>query len=185
MTACHRADSNRKGNFCSAPRANRHANREVLLVNKITYSHDLTIPSLLRNLRLSRWKAPRGLVSLILVVLSTVLAAAGCGQSGPARYEVRGTVTYGGQPVPAGQVIFEPDSEKNNTGPPAYARIQDGQYRTQPGKGVVGGPHLVRIIGTTGQPTPEMPQGQMLFPEYRLKVDLPRSNAVRNFEVPK
>lgn len=124
------------------------------------------------------------LVSMTLAVLSLMLAAAGCGESGPARYEVRGRVTYGGKPVPAGQVVFEPDSEKGNTGPPAYARIQNGQYRTEPGKGAVGGPHVVRIIGATGQPTPEMPQGQMLFPEYRLKVDLPRSHAVQNFEVP-
>jgi len=109
----------------------------------------------------------------------------GCGApSGPPRYDLEGSVTYGGKPVPAGRVVLEPDSDKGNSGPASYGEIKDGRYVTEPGKGTVGGPHVARISGTDGVPQAEVPQGLPLFGEYRTTVDLPRQSASHDFDVP-
>lgn len=110
---------------------------------------------------------------------------AGCGgPAGPARYDVEGVVTYDGKPVPAGRVVFEPDSAKGNQGPACYADIEDGKYASPSGKGTVGGPHVVRINGSNGVPHDESPLGTALFPEYRTNVDLPKETATHDFDVP-
>ena len=109
----------------------------------------------------------------------------GCGgRSGPARYDIQGSVTYQGKPVPAGRLVFEPDAEKGNKGPASYADIKDGRYATPRGKGMVGGPHVVRITGTDGKASGESPQGSMLFPEFKTKADLPKEAAKKDFDVP-
>ena len=86
----------------------------------------------------------------------------GCsGSSGPPRYPVEGSVTYDGKPVPAGQIVFEPDSTAGNQGPASYATIDHGRFATPRGKGTVGGPHRVRITGTDGQASGESPHGSI------------------------
>lgn len=117
--------------------------------------------------------------------LSAMMLVAGCGKSdGPQRYSLSGQVTYGGQPVPAGQIVFEPDSSANNKGPQGYADIKDGKYRTEPGKGTVGGPHRVRITGYDGLTTDESKPTKPLFAEYQTKTDLPTADGTKDFEVP-
>ena len=124
----------------------------------------------------ARWRCLVGLAAVLLP---------GCGPSGAGRYDVSGAVTYDGQPVPAGLVIFEPDASKGNTGPASYATIQQGRYATQPGEGAVGGPILVRIMGRDGDPSSETPQGRMLFPrEYQTNINLPQENTTHDFDVP-
>ena len=124
---------------------------------------------------------PWPLGMLVLVGLSL----AGCGRSGPPRYELSGTVTYGGQPLPAGVIFFDPDVRQGNDGPQGFAHIQDGRYDTrQKGKGQVGGPHRVRIFGFDGHPGPELPMGKPLFSEYQADHHLPRENSTRDFDVP-
>jgi hypothetical protein len=115
-------------------------------------------------------------------------AVAGCGgQSGPARYDFSGTVTYNGQPVPEGAIQFLPDASKGNEGPATNANIVQGKYDTAlSGKGPIGGEHIVIINGFDGKARPEdeMPYGSPLFPEYRSTVDLPKtSGETVNFEV--
>jgi hypothetical protein len=113
------------------------------------------------------------------------LLVAGCGRSGPPRYELSGTVTYAGKPLPAGVIFFDPDVRQGNDGPQGFAHVQEGRYDTrQTGKGSVGGPHRVRIQGFDGQPGPELPLGQPLFPEYQTDHDLPKENSTRDFEIP-
>jgi len=109
----------------------------------------------------------------------------GCGPGGPPRYDISGSITYNGKPVPGGRIVFEPDREQNNHGPASYAVIKDGHYATDSGKGPVGGPHIVRIMGRDGVSTFESPHGTTIFPEYRTKVDLPREDTGKDFEVPK
>lgn len=117
--------------------------------------------------------------------VSVLLLFAGCGgPDGPARFELSGTVTYGGQPVPAGEVAFEPDAAKGNAGPASYAQIQKGRYTTQPSKGTVGGPHVVRITGMDGMASGELPEGRMLFFEYTTTAELPKQDSTRDFDVP-
>ena len=100
-----------------------------------------------------------------------------CGASGPERYELSGTVQFQGKPVPAGQIVFEPDSSKGNVGPQGMAEIREGKYDTRGGRGMVGGPHVVRIRGYDRLSLDEMHPPQPLFPEYETTVDLSRKTA--------
>jgi hypothetical protein len=113
------------------------------------------------------------------------LVAAGCGRdTGPARYAVSGTVRYDGQPVPAGEVVLEPDGSQGNTGPGSFAIIDDGQYRTEPNSGVVGGPYVVRIMGYDGIPAGDSTVGTPLFPAYETQVDFPQQSTTQDFDIP-
>jgi len=126
-------------------------------------------------------------VAFFLAVVSlTLIVVAGCGERAPTLYHVSGTVTFGGKPVPAGSILFEPDTTKGNQGPAGYAQIKDGKYNTQAGgRGTVGGPHRVRIMGLSGVRIDEdSPEGVPLFPEYTTQVDLPKQNTTQDFDVP-
>lgn len=123
--------------------------------------------------------------------LLACLLLSGCGllsEGGPARYEVSGTVTYQGAPVPYGEIVFEPDSTKGNEGPAARAVIQNGAYLVDKEKGVVSGPLRVRINGYDGKAPPgggTMPHGKSLFAEYIDQVVQPDDVATHDFTVAK
>lgn len=82
-----------------------------------------------------------------------LLAAAGCGDDSglPQRYAVRGKVTYKGEPVPSGTVIFEPADAQ--AGRVAQGPIQDGSYSLstagEGGDGALPGDYKVAIISKT------------------------------------
>jgi hypothetical protein len=120
------------------------------------------------------------LVALVVVApLATVLA--GCG--GERTYNLSGTVTFKGRPVPVGQIVFEPAA--GNRGAPAFAKIKDGHYDTSlDGHGTLGGPHIVLIHGRDGVARGELLNGLSLFSDFSTTVDLPKKNATRDFEVP-
>lgn len=110
-----------------------------------------------------------------------LMATLGCGRGGSAGYQVSGKVTYGGQPLPAGSVQFEPDA--GASGLCAMAVIENGTYTTTTG-GVSGGKYLVRIN------PPEIASGDDLskviqFPVYQTTIDLPQADTTHDFEVPK
>jgi len=118
-----------------------------------------------------------------------LLVPVGCGSDdGPPRHELSGTVTYNGQPVPAGYILFAPDTSQGNTGPGAQAEISEGRYHTLPGQGTVGGPHVVTISGFDGvafQDGPiQNPSGKRLFATHQVKLDLPKEQTTQNFAVP-
>ncbi len=111
----------------------------------------------------------------------------GCGR-GEHRFELSGTVTYEGRPVPAGYIVFNPDAAAGNTGPGSTADIRDGRYATPPGRGTIGGPHTLSIFGFDGNPyTIEggmpNPMGKPLF-ITDLRVDLPKQKASHDFALP-
>jgi hypothetical protein len=122
----------------------------------------------------------------VLVALGAIGLVSGCGgASGPERYELSGTVQFQGKPVPAGQIVFEPDSSKGNVGPQGMAEIREGKYDTRDGgRGMVGGPHVVRIRGYDRLSLDEMHPPQPLFPEYETTVDLSKEDGVYDFDVP-
>jgi hypothetical protein len=118
-----------------------------------------------------------------------ISCTAGCDQQGVDRYDLAGKVTFRGQPVPKGYLIFAPDREKGNSGPGAKAGIADGNYETMAGMGTVGGPHVVTIFGADGIPYKmedgnTNPMGKPLFPSYETEVDLPKQSGTYDFEVP-
>ncbi len=125
----------------------------------------------------------RGLLNCCLA-LTFALCLVGCEKEGPARYEVSGTVTYNGQPVPVGEVVFEPDTYQGNSGPGSVAQIRDGIYQTEPGMGVMGGAYIVRIVGFDGVSVGDSTAGTGLFPPYETTVELPQDDAVQDFNVP-
>lgn len=124
----------------------------------------------------------------LVCCLGAVLALGGigCGPRGLSRYALEGTVTFDGKPVPGGQVILEPDFEAGNRGPGSYCDIVDGRYTTPPGRGHVGGPHRLRVMGfefSTDTSTGDL-IGRPLFPPHDLRLDLPRANARQDVIVP-
>ena len=133
-----------------------------------------------------RYPADLGLrASLALALL--LASAAGCGQRGPERFRVSGTVTYAGKPVPLGRVVFEPDTSRGNDGPQGFAPIENGRFDTSGPhcRGMVGGPMRVRIDGLEMKAGEDAAaSGKLLFPSYEEAVDLPRANVVRDFVVP-
>jgi hypothetical protein len=122
----------------------------------------------------------QGLITIFLVGMLT-----GCGaSSGPTRYELSGRVLHQGKPVPIGEIILRPDAAAGNDGPGSVATIRDGAYRTEAGRGVVGGPYIVEIMGFDGIPVGESTEGAVLFDPITRKVELSRQAATHDFEVP-
>jgi hypothetical protein len=86
----------------------------------------------------------------LTALLIPLLPALGCGKSSelPALIQVKGKVTYKGQPVTKGMIKFEPDGY----GRPANGKLgSDGTFvltTLKEGDGVVAGEHRVYIIGT-------------------------------------
>lgn len=120
------------------------------------------------------------------LVCAVVLFVAGCGEKGPPRYHLTGKVTLAGQPVPAGQIFFDPDIGKKNDGPAGFAFIKNGDYDTRlDGRPHIGGAHQVRIQAFDGKPGAELPLGRLMVPEYTTEADLPTQNAAKDFDVPK
>ena len=121
-------------------------------------------------------------MTLMLLALCSFL---GC-QSGPRIYHVKGTVTYKGQPLPAGVIFFDPDIMKQNDGPQGYAFVKDGVYDTadKGGQGVVGRAYQVRIQGFDGKPGEELPMGRTLFTGFKQAVEFPLQNSTHDFQVP-
>lgn len=133
------------------------------------------------------WKRGCGIGQVRIPCPPLVLAlifAAGCG-GGERVYDLSGAVTYQGKPVPAGTIVLEPDVSQGNKGSPGFAKIKNGQYDTRQGegKGTVGGPHLVRIIGLDGVARGELINGSPLFPEFNTTAELPKQNGTQDFEV--
>jgi hypothetical protein len=120
----------------------------------------------------------------VCVTLLAVVCA-GCGKTGPARYEISGNVSYNGMPLPAGTISFDPVGQEMGGG---FASIENGQYDTEKGgRGHLGGKHLVTIVGTDGKRlNPNDPDSGMksLFQPYETEVDLPTSKGTQDFEVP-
>ncbi len=116
-------------------------------------------------------------------LLLTTWLIIGC-SNGINRFEVSGTVTWKGEPVPAGEVLFEPDPDAQHDGPQARAAIENGRFRTPPGEGVVGGPHIVIVLGFDGQAIPESTIGRQIFPASESKHDFPMKAVVLDLNVP-
>lgn len=130
-----------------------------------------------------RWPAA-GIAAVAGV--GAMLVAAGCSRApaGPQRYPVSGSVTFAGQPVPAGRIVFEPDRAAGNSGPAAYGSIVAGRFTTYPRMGAVEGPHVVQISGFDGKAFGELSEGRPLFPDHTTSATVPARPATIDFTVP-
>jgi len=111
----------------------------------------------------------------------------GCGHrdEGPVRYDLSGTVVVANQPAVSGTVTFMPDDQQGNAGPGTTALIDSGKYRTAPGFGTVGGPHVIEITAFLSPPDDNDSADAGIPPvRYRTEVDLPHETGVQDFQIP-
>ena len=95
----------------------------------------------------------------VAVVLAAVMIAlAGCGGSGPKTYDVSGTVTFDGQNVPTGEIMFIPDDKSVG---PVEGKITDGKYTAK----VREGKNRVEIRASRAVPGKKGPMGNEDFLE--------------------
>jgi len=73
----------------------------------------------------------------------TLACLAGCGEQGPQRAAVNGSVSFDGNLIPDGQIAFIPTAETK--GPSAAGIIKDGKYAIEVSKGSAIGKHRVEI----------------------------------------
>ncbi len=90
------------------------------------------------RLRLGRWT--RG---CLLIVASVALVGCGGGVDGPKTIPATGAVTYKGEPVKNGSLVFSPADSKTSRA--AQAEIVDGRYRTATGQGLMVGDYKVVV----------------------------------------
>jgi hypothetical protein len=104
-----------------------------------------------------------------MLALVVVAALPGCGGGDP--YKVRtvsaaGTVTYQGQPVKKGTILFEPQDEKGRS---ASGTIEDGKFALttyREGDGAVAEKHAVAVVATEEQKTKDGDTGvKYIIPE--------------------
>jgi hypothetical protein len=85
--------------------------------------------------------------NLLFAALMALLIVPGCGSGGPQEYQVTGSVTFDGQPVEDGEIIFFP---ANGEGVPRAARIENGQFQCR----LLEGEKQVQITATRESPEP-------------------------------
>lgn len=114
----------------------------------------------------------------------------GCG--GEKVYHLTGTVTFKGQPIPEGYIVFEPDGSQGNQGQSGKGAIRDGRFSTRGEEGmpIIGGPHVIRVVAHSAPFNLDTAVGgevvmpDLLFPPYTFKQDLPFANSEANFDIP-
>lgn len=87
--------------------------------------------------------------ALVACAIAAVVAG-GCGpRDTRVRNRVTGTVTYAGEPVAGGEILFIPDGEKMNSGPEGLAIIKNGRFDTRGTRapGIDGGSMVVEVTG--------------------------------------
>lgn len=127
-----------------------------------------------------------------LGVLFTCLltAATGCGGDGIVRHQVSGKVTFQGQAVQTGAVVFEPDASVGQIAPTTFARIADGAYETEHAESPTTGKYKVRVMGydkskmRTDAAPGEIIDLPELFPEFALEVEIPVPSGRLDVDVP-
>ncbi|QDV66641.1 hypothetical protein Poly24_03280 [Rosistilla carotiformis] len=124
----------------------------------------------------------------ILLLVPSLTALVGCDSSsaGPGKYSVTGNVTFQGQPLPEGEIIFAPDTTSGNKGPASVAYVKDGKFATQPGMGLVGGAYNLEVTGF--QTKAEMDQDgepivEPLFDTFVTKHEFEHQDSTYDFAV--
>ena len=83
---------------------------------------------------------------LLTIIACLAITLGGCGKKDE-RFEIRGQVTYQGEPIAEGKILFMPLDESR---PQAIANILDGEYATASPGGVFVGKYKVQVFGYRG-----------------------------------
>ena len=133
-------------------------------------------------------------VSLLTTVLlaSLVVLASGCADdTNGASFNITGTVTYQGKPVPTGYIKFIPKAG----GATGFARINNGKYSTASGakkRGVEAGDYTITVDGFDGvsvvdpdDPEQELGAGKQVVTRYMIEKSFLAEDQVLDIDVPK
>jgi hypothetical protein len=119
-----------------------------------------------------------------LSVLFLLLVLVGC-ESKPTLTEISGTVTFKGQPIPAGDVSFTPEVSVAGGQLQMYM-VKDGKYdSTQtPEMGLLPGKYKVRINGYDGKQIPNFYSGKQIFNTVEEQIEITAGKMTKDFVVP-
>lgn len=119
-----------------------------------------------------------------LTVLLLLLVLVGC-ESKPKLAEVSGTVTFKGQPIPAGDVSFTPEVSVAGGQLQMYM-VKDGKYDSTetPGMGLLPGKYKVRINGYDGKQIPNFYSGKQIFNAVEEQIEITAGKMSKDFVVP-
>lgn len=114
----------------------------------------------------------------------------GCGGDGLVRHQVSGTVTFKGNKVEYGTMIFEPEASVGTIAPTGFARIENGNYKTDREESPIAGTYRVRVMGfDKSKMKKDAAPGEIidtpsLFPEYQAQLEIPPPGGRFDIEVP-
>lgn len=109
-------------------------------------------------------------LSPLLLILSALTGLTGCGSSSAPLAAVTGSVSYQGQPVGGGIIVFTPDTSRGTHGPMAHAEIQaDGTFtlHTEDAAGAVAGWHRITLV-LVDEPNPQQQDHSSSLPQNLL-----------------
>lgn len=119
-----------------------------------------------------------------------LVSIGGCKEAdGVRRYRRSGSVTFHGQLVEKGEIVFIPDRSRGGSGPGSTVTFERGTFKTRDGQGVVSGPHIVQITGFDGHNDSAdggqitHPWGKLLFSEYRERINFPARASEHQIDV--
>jgi hypothetical protein len=126
------------------------------------------------------------LLGRLVLALVCVTLADGCSGK-PKLAQLSGTVTFKGQPVPAGYISFTPDVATG--GSLRVLQIKDGKYDSSKEKeqepGLKPGSYLLRIAGFDGIRIPYFGQGKQIFNEVKdIEFTVPDGTTTKDFVIP-
>lgn len=115
---------------------------------------------------------------IVLVANLFALVACGGGDS-QERHRVSGRITFAGQPVSFGEVLFTPDATQGNAGAQGIAVITNGRYDTEGSRapGVAAGPVVVRVTALADA------NGTLLC-EHEFSLEVSQGGMERDIEIP-
>ncbi len=119
-----------------------------------------------------------------LSVLLLLLVMVGC-DSKPKLTEISGTVTFKGQPIPAGDVSFTPEVSVTGGQLQMYM-VKDGKYDSAqtPESGLLPGKYKVRINGYDGKQIPNYFSGKQIFNAVEEQIEITAGKMTKDFVVP-
>ena len=119
-----------------------------------------------------------------LSVLLLLLVMVGC-DSKPKLTEISGTVTFKGQPIPAGDVSFTPQVSVTGGQLQMYM-VKDGKYDSAqtPESGLLPGKYKVRINGYDGKQIPNYFSGKQIFNAVEEQIEITAGKMTKDFVVP-
>ena len=124
----------------------------------------------------------RKLIGRLVGAMAVLVLATSC-SSAPPLAQMSGTVTFKGEPVPAGWISFTPEAGK---GLVKVCQIKNGTYdSSKEGEpGINPGKNLVRIAGFDGHKIPMWGQGKQIFNPVDMTFEVPSGTSNKNFEIP-